>query len=81
VATLLNVVRAETGAPAVQKAWQPLEEVVGVALLRVEEHVGAHAVAIDLPPRLPLVPVDELLIEQVFINLLWRCRIRASRCC
>jgi two-component system sensor histidine kinase KdpD len=70
VSNLLNMVRVETGALAVQKAWQPLEEVLGVALLRVEEQLGAHDVAVDLPPHLPLVPVDELLIEQVFINLL-----------
>jgi two-component system, OmpR family, sensor histidine kinase KdpD len=54
----------------VQKSWQPLEEVVGVALLRLEEQLARHPVEVDLPPHLPLVPVDELLIEQVFINLL-----------
>jgi two-component system sensor histidine kinase KdpD len=70
VANLLNMVRVETGALAVQKSWQPLEEVLGVALLRLEEQLARHPVEVDLPPRLPLVPVDELLIEQVFINLL-----------
>jgi two-component system, OmpR family, sensor histidine kinase KdpD len=70
VANLLNMVRVETGALAVQKSWQPLEEVVGVALLRLEEQLARHSVEVDLPPHLPLVPVDELLIEQVFINLL-----------
>jgi two-component system sensor histidine kinase KdpD len=70
VANLLNMVRVETGALAVQKSWQPLEEVLGVALLRLEEQLARHPVEVDLPPNLPLVPVDELLIEQVFINLL-----------
>jgi two-component system sensor histidine kinase KdpD len=70
VANLLNMVRVETGALAVQKSWQPLEEVVGVALLRLEEQLARHPVEVDLPPHLPLVPVDELLVEQVFINLL-----------
>ncbi|HKU61354.1 MAG TPA: ATP-binding protein, partial [Gemmatimonadales bacterium] len=70
VANLLNMVRVETGALAVQKSWQPLEEVVGVALLRLEEQLARHPVEVDLPPNLPLVPVDELLVEQVFINLL-----------
>jgi two-component system sensor histidine kinase KdpD len=70
VANLLNMVRVETGALAVQKSWQPLEEVVGVALLRLEEQLARHPVEVDLPPHLPLVPVDELLLEQVFINLL-----------
>jgi two-component system sensor histidine kinase KdpD len=70
VANLLNMVRVETGALAVQKSWQPLEEVVGVVLLRLEEQLARHPVEVDLPPNLPLVPVDELLVEQVFINLL-----------
>ena len=70
VANLLNMVRVETGALAVQKSWQPLEEVVGVVLLRLEDQLARHPVEVDLPPHLPLVPVDELLLEQVFLNLL-----------
>jgi two-component system sensor histidine kinase KdpD len=70
VSNLLNMVRVETGALAVQKSWQPLEETLGVALLRVEERLKDRPVEVDLPPDLPLVPIDELLIEQVFINLL-----------
>ena len=70
VANLLNMVRVEIGALAVQKSWQPLEEVIGVALLRLEQQLAGHTVEVDLPPNLPLVPMDELLVEQVFINLL-----------
>jgi two-component system, OmpR family, sensor histidine kinase KdpD len=70
VTNLLDMVRVETGALAVQKAWQPLEEALGVALLRLEERLSNHPVQTRLPADLPLVPIDELLIEQVFINLL-----------
>jgi two-component system sensor histidine kinase KdpD len=70
VTNLLDMVRVETGALAVQKAWQPLEEALGVALLRLEERLASHPVQTRLPADLPLVPIDELLIEQVFINLL-----------
>ncbi len=70
VSNLLDMVRVETGALAVQKAWQPLEEALGVALLRLDEPLSSHPVDVRLPPELPLVPIDELLIEQVFINLL-----------
>jgi two-component system sensor histidine kinase KdpD len=70
VSNLLNMIRVETGALAVQKSWQPLEEALGVALLRVEDRLKAHQVTVDLPPDLPLVPIDELLVEQMFINLL-----------
>jgi two-component system sensor histidine kinase KdpD len=70
VANLLDMIRVEAGTLAVRKAWQPLEETLGVALLRLDERLKAHPVEVDLPPDLPLVPIDELLIEQVFINLL-----------
>jgi two-component system sensor histidine kinase KdpD len=70
IANLLNMVRLESGALQVQKEWQPLEEVVGIALLRLDERLQGRAVAVSLPPDLPPVPIDGLLIEQVLINLL-----------
>jgi two-component system sensor histidine kinase KdpD len=70
IANLLDMIRVETGALQVQKEWQPLEEPIGVALIRLEERLRAHPVNVSLPPDLPLVPVDGVLIEQVFVNLL-----------
>jgi two-component system sensor histidine kinase KdpD len=70
VANLLDMIRVETGTLAVKKAWQPLEEALGVALIRLDERLKSHHVKVALPEDLPLVPIDELLIEQVFINLL-----------
>jgi two-component system, OmpR family, sensor histidine kinase KdpD len=70
VANLLDMVRVETGSLTVQKEWQPLEEPLGVALLRLEERLKPHPLEVRLPADLPMVPIDELLIEQVLINLL-----------
>lgn len=70
IGNLLNMIRVETGMLAVQQSWQPLEEVVGVALLRMDERLRAHPVTTHIPSDLPMVPIDELLIEQVFLNLL-----------
>ncbi|MGH9891391.1 MAG: sensor histidine kinase, partial [bacterium] len=70
VSNLLEMIRVETGALAVHKAWQPLEEALGVALLRLDEPLRGHPVEVEVPSELPLVPIDELLMEQVFINLL-----------
>lgn len=70
VANLLDMVRVETGTLAVQKSWLPLEEVIGVARLRLDERLARHPVEVRLPPGLPLVPVDEVLMEQVVVNLL-----------
>jgi two-component system sensor histidine kinase KdpD len=70
VANLLDMIRVESGTLQVQKEWQLLPDVVGVALLRTEEQLRDHPVATSLPPDLPLVPMDEILLEQVFVNLL-----------
>ena len=70
IGNLLDMIRVESGALQVQKEWQPLEEPVGVALIRLEERLRDHPVTVHLPGDLPLVPLDEVLIEQVLINLL-----------
>ena len=70
VANLLDMIRVESGALSVQKQWVPLEEVVGVALIRLDARLSAHPVTTSFPADLPLVSVDDILMEQVFINLL-----------
>ena len=67
---LLDMTRLEAGAVQVKKEWQPLEEVVGVALTRLDAQLGNRPVTTHLPADLPLVPLDSVLIEQVLINLL-----------
>ena len=70
VANLLDMIRVETGALGVQKEWQLLSDVAGVALIRLDDQLRDHPVRTDFPAALPLVPVDEVLLEQVFVNLL-----------
>jgi two-component system sensor histidine kinase KdpD len=70
VRNLLDMTRLEAGALRVNKEWQPLEEVVGSALNRMDEALAGRQLAIDLARDLPLVPLDAVLIEQVLVNLL-----------
>jgi two-component system sensor histidine kinase KdpD len=70
VHSLLELTRAESGGLRLRKEWQPLEEIVGAALTRLEHHLRGRPVTVDIPPDLPLLFVDELLIEQVLLNLL-----------
>ncbi len=62
--------RIELGAVQVRKEWQPLEEVIGTALSRLEGQLHHHAVDVHLPPDLTLVPLDGMLIGQVLVNLI-----------
>ncbi|MEO7111096.1 MAG: ATP-binding protein, partial [Polyangiaceae bacterium] len=70
VRNLLDMTRLDAGALKMNKELQPLEEVVGSALNRMEDRLVGREVATDLPDDLPLVPLDSVLIEQVLINLL-----------
>jgi two-component system, OmpR family, sensor histidine kinase KdpD len=70
IASLLQVTRLESGAIVLEKEWQPLEEALGAALSRAEEELESRQVTVSVPPNLPLVPADGLLLEQLFYNLL-----------
>ncbi len=70
IRNLLDMTRLQAGALRVKKEWQPLEEVVGSALNRLEDALAGRAVTTELAADLPLVPLDAVLIEQVLVNLL-----------
>jgi two-component system sensor histidine kinase KdpD len=70
VSNLLDMTRLESGGVQVEKEWQPLEEVIGTTLARLGKRLHEHPVVVNLPPDLPLVPFDSMLIEQVLVNLL-----------
>jgi two-component system sensor histidine kinase KdpD len=70
VNNLLDMTRLESGAVQLRKDWQSLEELVGVALARFGGRLSDRPVTTRLPPGLPLVPVDGMLLEQVLINLI-----------
>lgn len=70
VGNLLDMSRLQSGVLEVKREWVPLEEVVGAALGFVETALGARPVRTTLPAELPLVPVDPVLLEQVFRDLL-----------
>jgi two-component system sensor histidine kinase KdpD len=69
VRNLLDMTRIESGAVHVRKEWQPVEEVVGGALSRVESRLGQRPVKSRIPADL-LAPFDGVLVEQVLVNLL-----------
>jgi two-component system sensor histidine kinase KdpD len=48
----------------------PLEEVVGAALHRLRRQLASRQVRTDIPADLPMVAMDDVLMEQVFVNLI-----------
>ena len=70
VSNVLEATRLESGALRMAKEWQPLEEVVGAALTRLEAQLHDRPLSTHLPPDLPLVALDGVLVEHVLLNLL-----------
>jgi len=70
VTNVLNMTRLQSGALPLNLQAQPLEEVVGAALARMEERLTQRTIVTELPSDLPLLNLDAVLMEQVFFNLL-----------
>jgi two-component system, OmpR family, sensor histidine kinase KdpD len=70
VRNLLDMTRLAVGPVQVSKEWQPIDGVVGAALGRLEAQLLGRNIATRLPPDLPVVPIDGVLVEQLLINLL-----------
>ncbi|MET0265129.1 MAG: two-component system sensor histidine kinase KdpD [Duganella sp.] len=69
VTNLLDMARIQSGEITFNRQWQPLEEVVGSALRASASQLTAHQVRTELPPGLPLLHYDAVLIERVICNL------------
>ena len=67
---ILQMSKLDAGVAAPNKQWHVLEEIVGSALQRTEQELKQHDVQVDIPEGFPLVFVDGLLLEQVFVNLM-----------
>jgi two-component system sensor histidine kinase KdpD len=70
VRNLLDMTRVESGGLALKREWVPLEELIGAAVARLEDKLAGRSVTTALPADLPLVSVDPVLLELVFVNLL-----------
>jgi len=67
---LLDMSRLESGSVMAHLEWHPLEEILGAALAHVGKIYPDRQILTRLPDTLPMVSVDDVLIEQVLVNLL-----------
>jgi two-component system, OmpR family, sensor histidine kinase KdpD len=67
---LLDMGRLQSRSVALRREWQPLEEVCGAALRELDLHLKGREVVLRLPDDLPLVQIDDVLVERVLVNLL-----------
>lgn len=70
IENILSLTRIDEGRIEIKKNMEAVEEIVGEAVSRVKKLSGSHVIKVDIPDDLILIPIDGMLIEQVFINLL-----------
>jgi two-component system, OmpR family, sensor histidine kinase KdpD len=70
VGNLLDMSRIEAGVLKPRRAWNDLEEIISAAVARLKQAARQHRLQIAVPDDLPLVPVDFVQVQQVFINLI-----------
>jgi two-component system sensor histidine kinase KdpD len=67
---LLEMGRLQAQSVVPDRQWQPIEEVLGAALHQLDAQLEGRDVSVRVPASLPLVAIDEVLIERVVVNLL-----------
>jgi len=70
IENILSLTKIDEGRIEIKKNMEAVEEIVGEAVSRVKKLSGSHNIKIDIPDALILIPIDGMLIEQVFINLI-----------
>jgi two-component system sensor histidine kinase KdpD len=66
----LQLVRLAGGGIALQRGWESIEEIVGAVLARIRARDPARRIRSRVPPDLPLVRADPVLLAQALDNLL-----------
>jgi two-component system sensor histidine kinase KdpD len=70
VENLLHMTRLSSGRLSVDRQWQPVDDVIGSALNRMERYLTGREVDVQLGDGLPLGHFDAVLVELVLMNLL-----------
>jgi two-component system sensor histidine kinase KdpD len=70
VSNLLDMTRLESRSVTLKRDWVPLDEILGSALTRLEGRLEDRRVSVQIDDDVPLLLVDPVLVEQIFVNLL-----------
>ncbi|GAB3481952.1 DUF4118 domain-containing protein [Azotobacter salinestris] len=70
VTNLLDMARLRSGNLELNQEWQPIDEVIGATLRQVRAQWKDREITLDIPPGLPPLRLDAVLVERVLWNLL-----------
>jgi len=67
---LLQMTYLEGDEVKLQKQLCSLKDIINLVITTSSKKIGKKPINVHLPPNLPEIPLDKILIEEVFINLL-----------
>ena len=70
VNNILDMAKLDAGIVQLNKQDTPLEDIIGKVLTRLQKRLASRELTVKLPPSMPMLYVDALMIEQVLSNLL-----------
>ncbi len=70
ISNLLDITRLEAGALKIKKEPYDVQDLLGSCLASLEPRLKSKQLIIHIPPDLPLIPMDSVLMAQVLINLI-----------
>lgn len=70
VSNLLDMTRLEAGVVQIHREYRDLQDVIGAALQQIGDRLKDRPVKVEIPPNLPLIPLDFVLLVHVFLNLI-----------
>jgi two-component system sensor histidine kinase KdpD len=73
ISNVLEMMRLDAGRVNLKCDWEPVEDLVGTTLARLEASLRGRQVSVNIPKTLPVVYVDGALVSQLLFNLLDNC--------
>lgn len=70
VENLLHMTRLSSGKVQIHRQWQPVEEVIGSALHRLDHVLVDREIKVQIEGGLLLVHGDDILVETILVNLI-----------
>ena len=70
VENLLDMSRLDSGRLKLNLEWCDVSDLISVVTNRIRGSLIRHELIVDVPPDLPLIRVDFVLLEQALVNLL-----------
>lgn len=70
VTNMLDMAKLHAGGVKLNRQWQMLEEVIGSALGMLSRTLENRRIEVNVPPDIPLLEFDAVLLERVLCNLL-----------